>query len=494
LPEQEAANIALQCYEAMAGAVPNWRVVDFLFDSGPFFFQQKAPMPTRAACLLLLSLPVTCGQAGAREPDFRPVVTRSVAANRISETPDYADAFPSETPWLDFGFESRSRYEYRWYDFTTPELVSDGALVTRNLLFFGVKGALDPLRLGVELEDSRRFLSDRIANANVETGFEFLQAFVQLHWEDAVGGQSLNLGFGRMAFDIADRRMVARNRNRNAISSFDGFRLRLGDDLTPWEIDVIATRPVERRIDQFDISNRNVTLAGVAAYWRGWSPRVVLEPWSLWLDQSEEGDARRDLHSFGLHAFGQWGEGGAWDYDLSLAGQTGSSRDQPHRAWAAHVEAGHTWDSSWKPRLAAWLNYASGDSARGDGRSGRFDPLFGATYAFYGFSSYFAWQNMINPAARLSFQPLPKLRCEFFQRAFWLASAADGWVRTPRVDPTGSSGRFVGHETDVRIIWQAHRNFEIDIAYSHFIPGGFTRATGDAPPADFFQIAGSLRF
>jgi hypothetical protein len=67
--------------------------------------------------------------------------------------------------WLDFGLESRTRYEYRWNDYSTPGLITDDALVTRNLLYLAVKGPLDPLRLAVELEDSRRFLSDRIGES-----------------------------------------------------------------------------------------------------------------------------------------------------------------------------------------------------------------------------------------------------------------------------------------------------------------------------------------
>jgi hypothetical protein len=203
---------------------------------------------------------------------------------------------------------------------------------------------------------------------------------------------------------------------------------------------------------------------------------------------------QRDLHTFGLHAFGQWSEKSAWDYDLSLAGQWGETQGQAHRAWAAHAEVGRTFSSAWKPRLALWFNYASGDQDATDGRHERFDPLFGATYAFYGYSSYFAWQNMINPALRLSFAPAQNFRCEIMHRAFWLASDTDAWVRGLRRDRTGGSGDFIGQETDIRLVWQLGKNFDLDLAYSHFWPGGFVASTGAAPPGDFMQIAATLRF
>jgi hypothetical protein len=427
-------------------------------------------------------------------PPFKPVVTRSTAANRIAEKPDYAHAFGG-VDGLEAGFESRTRYEVRDHDYTLG-LLSDDALVTRNLLYLGIKKALDPLRLAFELQDSRRFFSDLPATPNLVNTLEPLQAYAQLYFENAVGDAPLSLSFGRMAFDWADRRLIARNRNRNVISAFDGLRLRLGDENAPWEVDAIAVRPVTRSIQNLDESADDLRLYGLAGYWRGGSPHVVLEPYWLWLDQREAGTTalRRNLHTFGLHAFGQWGRGNAWDYDLSLAGQWGRSGGLTHRAQAAHVEVGHTWNNGWKPRLALWLNYASGDSNPTDSGNQRFDPLYGATYAFYGFSSYCSWQNMINPALRLSFQPVKRLRCELMHRGIWLASDTDAWVKSGRRDATGNSGSFVGQETDVRLVWQLSSCCDIDLACAHFFPGGFASGTGAAPPANFMQVAATLRF
>ena len=456
------------------------------------------PLNPRPLLHFVLVLLVSRLDLCAAEPPapFKPVVTRSVAANRIAEVPDYAHALSDDVKWLDFGLESRTRYEYRWNDYSSLGLLTDDALVTRNLLYLAVKGPLDPLRLMVELEDSRRFLSDRIDNPNIETGFELLQAYAQLHFDDAIAGQSLSLNFGRMALDWADRRVLARNRNRNTISAFDGFRLRLGDEKAPWEIDAIALRPVNREVDHLDASTDNTTLVGISGYWRSLSPHLVLEPYWLWLDQDTDRlvPIQRDLHTFGLHTFGQWGKNLAWDYDLSFAGQWGSTQGNDHRAWAAHIEAGHTWSAAWKPRLALWLNYASGDRDGDDASNERFDPLLGATYAFYGYSSYFAWQNMINPALRLSIAPAKNLRCEFMHRAFWLASDTDAWVRGLRRDLTGKSGTFIGQETDFRLVWQIGKSFDIDLAYAHFWPGSFVSNTGRAPSGDFIQMAGTLRF
>lgn len=469
------------------------------------------PLHARRISLPLLgtlTLHSACIHAAEPDAGFKPVTSRSVAVNRTAETPDYArplgeatgaygfDFLKSNLDWLVLGLESRTRYEYRWHDYTTSSLTTDDALVTRNLLYLGVKNVLDPLRFAVELEDARRFFSDSPDVPNVVNEFELLQAYAQLHFDNVFGNAPLSLSVGRMCFDSIDRRLIERTRNRNAMTAFDGIRLRLGDEKAPWEVDAFAMRPVERSVEDLDSSSAHATLYGITACLRGWSPHVALEPYWLWLDQRDESDIklRRNLHTFGLHAFGQWGEGAAWDYDVSLAGQWGTSRGLDHRAGAAHAEAGYTWSTAWKPRLALWFNYASGDRHPNDRSDERFDSLFGDNFSFYSYAGYFTWQNIINPALRLSFQPAKNLKCELIHRAIWLASDTDSWVRADRRDPTGGSGSYVGQETDARIIWQVCPSFDIDIAYAHFFPGSFTDRTGPSPQGDFVQIAATVRF
>jgi hypothetical protein len=101
---------------------------------------------------------------------------------------------------------------------------------------------------------------------------------------------------------------------------------------------------------------------------------------------------------------------------------------------------------------------------------------------------------MLNPALRLSFAPAQNFKCEIMHRAFWLASDTDAWVRGLRRDRSGASGDFIGQETDVRLVWQVNKYFNLDLAYAHFWPGSFVANTGRAPQGDFIQMAGTLRF
>lgn len=458
----------------------------------PFFKLSPLRLPlTLPACLCAWLVAVV-----ALAAELPPVKTLAASADRVSARPDYAHALAGSLSWVQFGMESRTRYERRWYDYATRDLLSDDALVTRNLLWLGVTERLDPLRLYVEVEDSRRFFSEREKDANVETGLELLQAFAQLHLEDALADLPLDLNIGRMAFDFVDRRLVARNRNRNTINAFDGIRLRLGGDVTRWEVDAFAVQPVERIYDARDQAVENIWLAGMAGHWRGHSPQIILEPYWLWLNQDNDQTMpmRRDLHTLGIHVFGRLGKDEAWDYDVSVAGQWGRAQGGTHRAWAAHVEAGRSFASAWRPRLALWVNYATGDTTPGDGKNQRFDPLFGASYAMYGFSGWFIWRNLVNPTLRLTFQPAARLRCELAHRAYWLDSSTDAWTRGLRRDRTGRSGSYVGQESDARLVWLIRRNLDLDLAYARFWPGGFTQGTGVAPDSHFFQAALTLKF
>jgi hypothetical protein len=53
----------------------------------------------------------TPAAAPATEAAFTPITSRSIAVNRTAETPDYVHALSDDIQWLEFGIESRTRYE-----------------------------------------------------------------------------------------------------------------------------------------------------------------------------------------------------------------------------------------------------------------------------------------------------------------------------------------------------------------------------------------------
>jgi hypothetical protein len=320
-----------------------------------------------------------------------------------------------------------------------------------------------------------------------------------------------------MSFDAVDRRLVARNRFRNTTNSFQGVRVTLGESSADWEIDLFALNSVERRSESRDVVNDDEWLYGATAYWRGWSPWINLEPYYFYLDSIDRAqpltigdfaandfdvlttirnrprDRKRRIHTVGLHAFGILGQSG-FDYDLNAAFQFGDNGKLSHRAFALHAEMGYQFDLPVKPRIAAWLNYASGDRHPDDSVSGRFDRLFGASHSMYGYSDLHTWSNMINPTLYLSLRPLENVRFEAMYRAYWLASKTDAWVVPGLRDETGGSGRFVGQEIDLRVVYQASRHLAVDAGYAYFIPGSFvSRTTSPASDSHFLYLTLTMR-
>lgn len=438
------------------------------------------------------------GERGSNgEPSAQYPPSKSVSTRRTPDRPDYVRLVSpwsaevqanQDGEWLEFGVEQRTRFEIR-DDSYRAGLQSDERFALRSRVFVGAREVLDPLRFGFEFQDSRLF-GDEFPQTTLDVDeADILQLFGELYFKSAFDGRMpLSVRAGRMSFDVVDRRLVARNRFRNATQAFDGFRVRAGDETTPLEIEAFAMQPVERRLSRPDRTNEEIWLYGLAGYCREWSPYLTLEPYYLILDSDLKNPLLRDreLHTIGLHAFGQVGQT-PFDYDVTVAFQFGETGDLDHRAFAAHAELGYSFDHDWSPRLAAWLNYASGDRDPADLRTQRFDPLFGASFMFYGVSQITNWQNTISPTLHVGLRP-QRIEIDAFYRAYWLADDSDTLGRSLRTDPTGRSGDFVGQAVEFRLRYRLTEYLELDTGYSHFMPGEFLENTGAADDSDFFFV------
>jgi len=390
--------------------------------------------------------------------------------------------------WLDFGVEHRTRFEYR-SDCRQPDLENDQQFLLRSRVYVGIRDILDPLRFAIEFQDSRQFHSDfPDRNRDVDEA-DVLQAFAELHFQDALGeGLPLQITAGRMTLEYVDRRMVARNRWRNTTNTFDGFRLRLGQPNADWQFDIFAVQPVERRMISLDRPDEERWLYGLVGAWRGWSRFITLEPYYFVLDEDPKDRERadREIHTLGLHAFGVIRDTGV-DYDVDAAMQFGDDGERKQRAFALYGEMGYTFPHVWKPRLSVSTAYASGDRDPSDNLSERFDRLFQAGHA-YSTSDLFTWQNVISPKLRVAFRPASKLRMDASFGAYWLASDSDAWVTPGRRDPSGRSGDLVAEELELRVQYTLDPRIEIEVGYSHFFPGPFFRNTGPADDTDLFYV------
>lgn len=434
-------------------------------------------------------------------------VSRAVSTHRETDPPGYvrngaqiAEWFGDEQAddwrWLDFGIEQNTRYEHR-QNFYIANLENDNRFLMRNRAYFGIHEIADPFRFGFEFQDARAFGNDFPETTGDVDENDILQAYGELYFKDALGPKHpLSFRAGRMSMDLVDRRMIARNGFRNSTNAFDGFRVRAGDDTTVWDVNIVAMQPVERRVRQLDRTDEERWVYGITGAFRGLDPVAIFEPYYLVLDEDRKGFNAfdRELHTFGLHTFGLIGDTG-FDYDTDIIWQTGKSRRQNQRGFAAHGELGYTFEHDWQPRLAAFGDYASGDRHPWDNTNERFDRYFGASHMFYAPTDQFIFENLIQSGLRLSAKPLKKLRFDGFYRAYWLASDSDSWGQTGRRDRAGRSGDFIGHGFDVLMAYDVTSHFTIEIGYAHLTVGDFIANTN--PPgddSDFFYVQTRLKF
>lgn len=427
--------------------------------------------------------------------------SKAMGARLETEPPGYVKPLSKsgipgteEMDWLDFGLEHRTRFELR-EDSRRSDLASDEQFLMRSRVYIGVRKILDPLRFGIEFQDARQFFSDfPERNRDVDEA-DFLQAFAELYFEDALGeGYPVQFRAGRMTLEYVDRRLVGRNRWRNTVNAFEGFRLRLGQPSADWQFDFFAVQPVDRLMTARDRANEEQWFYGLVGTWRKWSQYITLEPYYFILDEDrkDRDSADREIHTLGLHLFGPVGKTG-FDYDLDTAFQFGEDGDRKQRAFAVYGEVGYSFKHPWKPRLSVSGAYSTGDRDPDDNLSERFDRLFETGHP-WSMTDLFCWQNTITPKIYLDVRPLDKLRINLSYGVHWLASDNDAWVITNRRDRNGRSDDFVAQEVDLQVRYQIDPRIELEAGYSHLFPGPFIENTGEADDGDLFYVQTTLHF
>jgi hypothetical protein len=427
-----------------------------------------APPPAPAAGTTFRVEPRSYGTRPETEP---PRYTRPAADTGVGPL--------AGVDWLVVGLEYRLRYEFRDSDYRRPVDTVDEPLLLRGRAFAYVRNRFDPFRFGIELQDSRRLNSQFPEDDRDVNVLEPIQAWGELHFDDALGsGRPVSLRAGRFAFELLDRRFIARNEWRNTTNTWQGLRATVGGQLDPWQLELLALQPLERQIRSLDEADRDRWLYGATFEWHRWSAIATLQPTWFLLTQSADpaaGRQQRRIHTMALRAYANLGTSGA-DYDVNAAWQTGSDGNRNHRAFGGVAELGYTWDARWRPRLSAQYVYATGDAQPDDRRSGRFERLFGFQRPFSA-SDYIQWENLRAPKLRVEFSPAPTVRVDAGWSRYALDSATDRWNAAGLRDPTGAAGRSIGTELDARVRFPLGGHVAATIGYAWFRPGRFTETT-----------------
>jgi len=408
-----------------------------------------------------------------------------------------------EAPSVAITGSARLRYEVFERPFPAGRTHTDWLLNARTLVRADL--GLGAFTLTGELLDSRRLASATAGRAWQETdALEPIQALAAWRGKGVLeAGDQLDVQLGRMTLDIGSRRLVARPNFRSVFTAFDGVR-------ADW------TGPQGLRLTAFHVApNRRLPETPAAALDN--EPRInsalsgarlsglhaslpvadgtSLESYVFALDETDrpgEASRNRQLTTWGARARAPARKGGI-DFDVEATRQSGSLRasssasdltDLDHSAHMVHLEAGFTIPAAREPRLALHLDHASGDRSAADGRSERFDTLFGDRSFEFGPTSLFgviARANLLSVGARLEWKPDEASDALVMVRDMRLDEKRDAFGQSGLRDPSGLAGSVAGTQIEARY----RRRFQdgrlqMETGAAVVLPGRFLQETAGA--------------
>jgi hypothetical protein len=391
----------------------------------------------------------------------------------------------------------------------------DEQLSSRATLF----AEYDPgtIRIGAELYDSRAWLNkpgDSLDTTQVNA-LELVQAYVAADFAGPFGpGSKASVQLGRFKLDLGSRRLVADDDYRNTTTGFTGVRadVRTAGGLTATALYVLPQirlpddRPslvgqdVEWDRESFDLQlwggliARPNTIAGATAEIGYFG--LVERDWP------GHPTRNRDIDSFSARLIRAPAPGTA-DFEFEGIYQTGDIRtgiaadatEQKVAAWFVHADAGYLFAGPAKLRLSLEYDRASGDAP--GGKYGRFDTLYGMRRADLGPAGIYNAIGRANiESLGLRAEIAPSARWDAFAtwHAMWLAEKTDAFSTTGVRDASGGSGRFAGHQVDVRVrYWLVPKVLRAELTGTWLSKGRFLELAPNAvTAADTHYLATAL--
>lgn len=411
--------------------------------------------------------------------------------------------------WLTISGETRVRYETLDGQFRTRGGGGDQVLAWRTLAL--VEADSGPVSFGLELQDSRVYLDDAGTplSTSIVNPLDVLQAYAQIDTDNVLGFEESSLKIGRQTLDIGSRRVLERVDMANVIFSYTGVYWRgvLEDGS---ELHLVAFAPTGRMPgDRASLGENAVSSDEEQWGRRAWGvhyraadvfgagfPGLWAEAYVYGLHERDaDGVAtpNRDYLQPGIRLF-RGPRAGRIDLDIEASLRAGTRRassaatDQDDLDVAASLlvaAVGYTFDAPWTPRVAIDYYYASGDRDPADGRYEQFERLFGSRRTDLGNTGIhgpLTSANISAPGARIELRPNARSDLRLTYKAASLAEPRDAWVVAGLRDPSGASGRFIGHSWDFRGRTQlAPGSLLLEVGASALIQGRFAREAPGAP-------------
>jgi len=422
----------------------------------------------------------------------------------------YSDKTPADD-FLTISGESRARFEVLDGQFRALRDGGDQVLLLRSLLKVETNNS-GPVSVGLELQDSRGYLGDEGTplSSSFVNPLDILQLYTRV--EDLpklLGPESgTSLKIGRQTVSITSKRQIERVSYANVIRAYTGAHLTStnpeGDELHFFSVVPVARLPVLRsRIDNnemvFDKEQWNRHIFG-AHYRKANLVRHIEglagELFVYGVKETDSADFPTPNRSylapgFRLHRAPKPGQ---WDLDIEGTYRFGERRStslpsdvQPLDVSATMLLArvGYTFDSAWKPGIALQYYSTSGDETPGDGRFDQFERLFGGRRTDLNNTSIYGPLTPANLNAvgiRFEMRPSERMHTRIIYSASYLDSATDRWVIARLRDPTGRSGKFIGHAIDTWTqYWIEPKSLRLEVGASALLFGEFARNVPGGP-------------
>lgn len=334
------------------------------------------------------------------------------------------------------------------------------------------------LQLGAELNDTRAYgISDsrNVRTASVNA-VEPLQYYLKYNVKGLFSeGDKAYIQAGRLTYDLGSRRVIGRQRYRNSINSFMGAKA-LWQQPNFGRVEAFYLYPSRIKpndsdgLNDNDIEHDNFSndqrIAGIFIEPKNIIPAAVSRLYFVDLSEKDNPDKlatrNRQLKTVGMQ-LQRKRSADAFDFDIEGAYQWGSQRqssspldtnDLSVKSGFLHAEAGYSFGGNGQWNIAATYDYASGDKDPNDGKSQRYDPLFGPIRGDLGPTGLFTLihrSNISAPGVRFIAKPGKGINLTLHWQAVWLDSTTDQFSRTGVRDTTGQAGKFAGHQMQLRM-------------------------------------------
>ena len=417
---------------------------------------------------------------------------RTEALDRIKYIPLNEDG----STYLSLGGEIRERYElFRNRAWGADPIDDNGYLLQRYMLhsdlhfgsrvrfFFQLKSGLASGEVAVRPPDEDKL--------DVNQGFIDVNLFER-------SDRKLVLRIGRQEIAFGSMRLVSFREGPNVRQSFDGFRLSFCE--IGWNVDLLATKPVETNVGIFDDAPDHArSFWGIyAVHSVPFLPKATADIYYLGLDRKrakfDQGTEREIRHSIGARVSRPVG---GVDYNFEALYQWGAFGPGHISAWTVASDTGYTVkDIAWKPRLSLKADVASGDKDPNNPDLQSFNPLFPK-------GSYFGEDGLIGPVNFFDLHPTIELHVSkaitlmSSTLFFWRQSTKDGLYGPAvnvQVSGKSSSARYVGTSPQLELDWALDRHMGATVYYSHFFAGPFLQTSGPGKDVDFFGVWVTYKF